>query len=95
MDMVSPPDWVRSTPESEALFAEETLILCSTELVHEVMDIVGIDKAELERRTKVELSDTISVRDLARMIHAMGYKVSLEAKPISWGSERTTPEQTT
>ncbi|GGN94172.1 helix-turn-helix domain-containing protein [Nocardia rhizosphaerihabitans] len=84
--------WFRRTPEAEALFAEERLLLSATEMVHGALDAKGMSKkqlAELLEVTPTEVSQrlggkrNLTLRSLARMMHALGYRVRLESDTLS------------
>ncbi|MBF6420842.1 helix-turn-helix transcriptional regulator [Nocardia farcinica] len=78
--------WFRRTPEAEALFAEEQLLLAATELVHDALHKAGATRAQLAEMlgvTPTEISQRLSgrrnltLRSLARMMHALGERVQL------------------
>lgn len=82
--------WFCRTPEAEALFAEERLLLSATEMVHGALDSKGMSKkqlAELLAVTPTEVSQRLSgrrnltLRSLARMMHALGFRVRLVSEP--------------
>ncbi|WP_157553165.1 helix-turn-helix domain-containing protein [Jiangella gansuensis] len=77
-------DWFRSTPESERLLAEERVVLAATELICEAMERRGISRAELAAKIQVTPSEVsqrlsgrrnLSLRNLARMLHAMDFGI--------------------
>lgn len=79
-------DWFRSTPESEALLAQETLVLDATEIVYEAMEIRGINGRELADRLGVRPSEVsqrlsgrrnLTLRSLAAMLHQLGAHAEL------------------
>ncbi|MFI5503473.1 helix-turn-helix domain-containing protein [Nocardia asteroides] len=83
--------WFRRTPEAEALFAEERLLLSATEMVHAALDAKRVSKkklAELLEVTPTEVSQRLSgrrnltLRSLARMMQVLGYRVRLDSEPI-------------
>lgn len=84
--------WFRRTPEAEALFAEERLMLSATEMVHGALDEKGMSKkqlAELLEVTPTEVSQRLSgrrnltLRSLARMMHVLGYRVRLNSETLA------------
>ncbi|MFI6999044.1 helix-turn-helix domain-containing protein [Nocardia sp. NPDC050175] len=87
--------WFRRTSESDALFAEERLVLAANELVYEAMHATGKNKKQLADLLKVrptEVSNRLSgrrnltLRSLARMMHALGFDVELRAIKYEKGS---------
>ncbi|MGV9677221.1 helix-turn-helix domain-containing protein [Nocardia sp. NPDC003482] len=84
--------WFPRTPESDALVAEERLVLAATEMVHEALEATNTTKRQLADMLGVrptEISQRLSgrrnltLRSLARMMHVLGYGVGLEAiQPI-------------
>lgn len=81
--------WIRHTPEAEALFSEERLVLSATELVHEAIAESGLSKKDLAKLIGVRPSEisqrlsghrNLTLRSLARMMHALGYELSFEMK---------------
>jgi plasmid maintenance system antidote protein VapI len=82
--------WFRSTPESEALLAEERLVLSATEMVYEAMERAGVNKQELAEMLDVQPSEVsqrlsgrrnLTLRTLARMLHVLGKRAELNLKP--------------
>ncbi|MFF0635157.1 helix-turn-helix domain-containing protein [Nocardia sp. NPDC004151] len=80
--------WFQRTPETEALVAEERLVLAATEMVHEALENSGTTKKQLADRLGVrptEISQRLSgrrnltLRSLAQMMHALGYDIKIEA----------------
>lgn len=78
--------WFRSTPQSEALLAEERLILAATELVHEAMENCAVNKKELAERLGVQPSEVsqrlkgkrnLTLRSFAAMLHQLDSSVEL------------------
>ncbi len=87
-------DWFRSTPESEALLAEERLVLAATELVHEALETAGLNRKQLAELLGVrptEVSQRLSgrrnltLRTLARMLYVLGFQAELTMVP-NWPS---------
>ncbi|MEU4711143.1 helix-turn-helix transcriptional regulator [Nocardia salmonicida] len=83
-------DWFTSTPESEAMLAEERLILDATELVHEALAVTGVSRKELARRIGVRPSEVsqrlsgrrnLTLHSIAAMLHALGYQARLTMSP--------------
>ncbi|WP_040838836.1 helix-turn-helix domain-containing protein [Nocardia brevicatena] len=81
--------WIRHTPEAEALFSEERLVLSATELVHEAIAESGLSKKDLAKLIGVRPSEisqrlsghrNLTLRSLARMMHALGYELSFEMR---------------
>lgn len=88
--------WFRSTPESEAVLAEERLMLSATEALEEAMATTGTKKhqlAELLNVAPAEISQRLSgrrnltLRTLARMMHVLGMRVELSLTPAMPKSE--------
>ncbi|MGV0778744.1 helix-turn-helix domain-containing protein [Mycolicibacterium elephantis] len=82
--------WFRSTQTSEALLAEERLVLSATEMVHEAMAAADKNKQELAELLGVRPSEVsqrlsgrrnLTLRTLARMLHVLGFRVELKLKP--------------
>lgn len=82
--------WFNSTPESEAMLAEERLILAATELVYEAMDKRGVSKKELADRLQVRPTEVssrlrgtrnLTLRTFAAMLHALDARVELALRP--------------
>ncbi|MFD6355751.1 helix-turn-helix domain-containing protein [Nocardia tengchongensis] len=80
--------WFRRTSETEALVAEERLVLAATEMVHEALQNTGTTKKQLADMLGVrptEISQRLSgrrnltLRSLAQMMHALGYGIGIEA----------------
>ena len=80
--------WIQRSPEADALFAEENLVLAATEIVYEAMDSAGVNKAGLAKLIGVQPSEisqrlrgqrNLTLRSLARMMHVLGFDVTLEA----------------
>ncbi|MEV0467668.1 helix-turn-helix transcriptional regulator [Nocardia tengchongensis] len=80
--------WFRRTSETEALVAEERLVLAATEMVHEALENTGTTKKQLADMLGVrptEISQRLSgrrnltLRSLAQMMHALGYGIGIEA----------------
>ncbi|MFD7843598.1 helix-turn-helix domain-containing protein [Nocardia sp. NPDC059764] len=83
--------WFQPTSETEALVAEERLVLAATEMVHEALESTGTTKKQLADRLGVrptEISQRLSgrrnltLRSLAQMMHALGYGIGIEATPL-------------
>ena len=98
--------WFRSTPESEAVLAEERLVLSATEAVEEALARAGKNKQQLAEMLKVrptEISQRLSGRrnltlcTLARMLHALGMRAELTLKPalpaVGQTSDADNPEE--
>jgi transcriptional regulator with XRE-family HTH domain len=82
--------WFRSNPDSEAVLAEERLLLSATEAVEEAMVRAGKNRQQLAELLNVrptEVSQRLSgrrnltLRTLARMLHVLGMRVELRLKP--------------
>jgi len=95
--------WFKSTPESEALLAEERLVLAATELVYEAMEMRGVSKKELARRLNVrptEISQRLkgtrnmTLRSLASMLHQLDASADLSLRLRDAAPARTTIRQT-
>ncbi|WP_458689672.1 helix-turn-helix domain-containing protein [Nocardia tengchongensis] len=80
--------WFRRTSETEALVAEERLVLAATEMVHEALENTGTTKKQLADLLGVrptEISQRLSgrrnltLRSLAQMMNALGYGIGIEA----------------
>jgi hypothetical protein len=89
------PDVTRS--EYQLLLAQEEFILCATELIFELMEKTGVTKAELARRvgrTRGYLTQVLdgnrnmTLRTLAELAHALGYRPQLDAVPHSAKRQR-------
>lgn len=83
--------WFRRTPEAEALFAEERLLLSATEMVHGALNATGVSKKQLAELLEVaptEVSQRLSgrrnltLRSLARMMYVLGYRVRLASDAL-------------
>lgn len=82
--------WFESTPDREAMLAEERLMLSATEIVHEAMDNAGINKRELAARLNVKPSEisqrlsgrrNLTFRTFAAMLHKLGMRAELTLRP--------------
>lgn len=82
--------WFKSTPETEALLAEERLVLDATEAVNEAMLIAGKNKQQLAELLNVKPSEisqrlsgrrNLTLRSLARMLHVLGVRAELTLAP--------------
>jgi transcriptional regulator with XRE-family HTH domain len=82
--------WFRSTPESEAMLAEERLVVVATEAIHEAMELRGISKRELAGKLGVRRSEisqrlsgrrNMTLRSLAAVLHALGVRAKLSLEP--------------
>lgn len=74
------------TPEYERLLDQERLILDASELVYEMMELRGINRAELARRTGTTRgfitqvlsgSRNMTLRTLADFAHTLGFRITL------------------
>lgn len=87
--------WFKSTPESEALLAEERLVLAATEMVYEAMEKSGKNKKQLAGMLGVRPSEVsqrlngkrnLTLRTLAGMLHTLGMRAELslqrQAEPV-------------
>ncbi|UXA12395.1 helix-turn-helix transcriptional regulator [Mycobacterium sp. SMC-8] len=81
--------WFRSTPESEALLAEERLVLAATEAVHDAMAEKGVNGQQLAALLNVKPSEVsqrlsgkrnLTLRTLAQMLHVLGKEADLTLK---------------
>jgi transcriptional regulator with XRE-family HTH domain len=84
--------WFRETPESARALSEERLILASTELVHQALDLSGLSKKDLAQRLGVSQSEigqrlsgrrNLTVRSLAALLHELGYEATLTLRPLT------------
>ncbi|MBS9534346.1 helix-turn-helix transcriptional regulator [Mycobacterium sp. M1] len=82
--------WFESTPEREAMLAEERLVLSATEIVHEALDRAGVTKRELAARLNVKPSEisqrlsgrrNLTFRTFAAMLHKLGMRAELTLRP--------------
>lgn len=82
--------WFKSTPESEALLAEERLVLAAAEAVDEALLISGTNRQQLAELLNVKPSEisqrlsgrrNLTLRSLARMLHVLGWQVELTIAP--------------
>ncbi|ORV85048.1 hypothetical protein AWC11_20415 [Mycobacterium interjectum] len=82
--------WFESTPEREAMLAEERLMLSATEMVYEAMERAGVNKRELAARLKVKPSEisqrlsgrrNLTFRTFAAMLHKLGMRAELTLRP--------------
>lgn len=78
--------WFHSTPESEALLAEERLVLAATEAVHDAMAEKGVNRQKLAKLLNVRPSEisqrlsgkrNLTLRSLAQMLHVLGKEADL------------------
>jgi transcriptional regulator with XRE-family HTH domain len=78
--------WFKSTPESEALLAEERLVLAATEAVDEAMLISGTNRQRLAELINVKPSEisqrlsgrrNLTLRSLAQMLHVLGWRAEI------------------
>lgn len=76
--------WYHRTPKSEALLAEERVVLGATELVADAMERRGINQNDLAQLIGVSPSEisqrlsgrrNISLRKFAAMLHVLGFGV--------------------
>lgn len=76
--------WYQRTAESDALLAEERVVLGATELIADAMQRRGTTQNELARRIGVSPSEisqrlsgrrNMSLRKFAAMLHALGFGV--------------------
>ncbi|MDV6274115.1 helix-turn-helix transcriptional regulator [Rhodococcus erythropolis] len=79
--------WFESNPKSEAMLAEERLILSTTELVHNAMERRNMSQAELAQRLGVDPDllrrqlageCDMTVRSLAAMLHQLNAAMNLD-----------------
>jgi DNA-binding phage protein len=85
-------DWVDETPERQRTYEQERLIVDVAEAVQGLMNETGVKRAELARRmgtSRMSLHQMLSgqqnltLRTMALMAHALGYRVSVKFEPYS------------
>ena len=88
-----------SNSEYQLRLAQEEFILSATELIFELMEKAGVTKAELARRigrTRGYLTQLLdgnrnmTLRTLAELTKALGFKPRLDAVPASTRPRRAT-----
>ncbi|MCD2158162.1 hypothetical protein LQL77_31235 [Rhodococcus cerastii] len=88
--------WFESAPKSEALLAEERLILSTTELVHEAMEHRGMNHVELAQRLGVDPDllgqqlageRDMTVRSLAAILHQLDAVMNLDNEFAEYADE--------
>jgi transcriptional regulator with XRE-family HTH domain len=94
--------WFRATPESEALLAEERLVLAATESVYEAMENAGVNSRQLAAKLGVRPSEisqrlsgrrNLTLRSLAAMLHVLGMKADISISPTDLGASKEEKDQ--